>query len=96
MCDYRTVDPRDLVPADIIFPHYQDEAYEVLYNPDQRWFYKKGMEWDDVVLFKLGDNATNEEPCKFILGFVMCSSAADEWSVSTFCFYGSLGSERYT
>jgi len=62
MCDFRTVDPRNLVPADIIFPHYQDEAYEVLYNPDQRWFYKQGMEWDDVLLFKLGDNSTDEAP----------------------------------
>jgi hypothetical protein len=25
------------------------------------------MEWDDVLLFKLGDNATDEAPCKCIL-----------------------------
>ncbi|KAG9234139.1 hypothetical protein BJ875DRAFT_401632 [Amylocarpus encephaloides] len=63
LCDFRTIRPEeDLVPADIIFPHYQDEAYEVLYNPDHRWFYKKGMEWDDVLLFKLGDNSLNEAP----------------------------------
>jgi hypothetical protein len=68
MCDFRSVDTKDLIPADIIFPHYQDEAYEVLSNPDQRWFYKKGMEWDDVLLFKLGDNSPDEAPCKLILG----------------------------
>ncbi|KAE9367701.1 hypothetical protein N431DRAFT_71334 [Stipitochalara longipes BDJ] len=62
MCDFRTVAPGDLVSADIIFPHYQDEAYEVLYNPNQRWFYKKGMEWDDVLLFKLGDNSPHDAP----------------------------------
>ncbi|PMD40612.1 hypothetical protein L207DRAFT_582798 [Hyaloscypha variabilis F] len=62
MCDFRTVAPADLVSADIIFPHYPDEAYEVLYNPDQRWFYKKGMDWDDVLLFKLGDNSLDEAP----------------------------------
>ncbi|KAF8859194.1 hypothetical protein BDZ45DRAFT_590152 [Acephala macrosclerotiorum] len=61
-CDFRTVRRDDLVPADIIFPHYQDEAYEVLYNPDQRWFYKKGMECDDVILFKLADNSPDEAP----------------------------------
>ena len=68
MCDFRSVEMKDLIPADIIFPHYQDEAYEVLSNPDQRWFYKKGMEWDDVLLFKLGDNSPDEAPCKLILG----------------------------
>ena len=67
LCDFRTVRSEDLVPADIIFPHYQDEAYEVLYNPNHRWFYKKGMEWDDVLLFKLGDNSPDEAPCKLVL-----------------------------
>lgn len=70
MCDFRTVDRKDLIPADIIFPHYQDEAYEVLYNPDQKWFYKKGMDWDDVLLFKLGDNLADEAPCKLALRIV--------------------------
>ena len=50
--------------ADIIFPHYRDEAYEVLYNPDQRWFYKKQMRSDEVILFKLGDSETDEAPRK--------------------------------
>jgi hypothetical protein len=68
MCDFRSIDTKDLIPADIIFPHYQDEAYEVLPNPDQRWFYKKGMEWDDILLFKLGDNSPDEAPRKLILG----------------------------
>ncbi|KAH7412816.1 hypothetical protein BKA64DRAFT_702932 [Cadophora sp. MPI-SDFR-AT-0126] len=64
-CDYRSLNPeKDLVAADIIFPHYRDEAYEVLYNPNQRWFYKKGMDWDDVILFKLGDTKTDEAPRK--------------------------------
>ncbi|KAH7348509.1 hypothetical protein BKA65DRAFT_550582 [Rhexocercosporidium sp. MPI-PUGE-AT-0058] len=63
VCDYRSLNPdRDLVAADIIFPHYQDEAYEVLYNPKQRWFYKKGMDWDDVIVFKLGDSQADEAP----------------------------------
>jgi hypothetical protein len=67
LCDFRTARREDLVAADIIFPHYQDEAYEVLYNPGQRWFYKKRMEWDDVLLFKLGDNSPDEAPCKLTL-----------------------------
>ncbi|KAH9207069.1 hypothetical protein DL95DRAFT_314382, partial [Leptodontidium sp. 2 PMI_412] len=65
VCDYRSLNPdKDLVAADIIFPHYRDKAYEVLYNPKQRWFYKKGMDWDDVIVFKLGDSQADEAPCK--------------------------------
>lgn len=41
----------------MVFPHYLDEAYEVLYNPAHRWFYKQGLKDDDVILFKLADTA---------------------------------------
>jgi hypothetical protein len=57
LCDIRTVSQKDLVAADIVFPHYLDEAYELLYNPNHRWFYKQEMKKDDVIIFKLADNA---------------------------------------
>ncbi|KAL2123768.1 hypothetical protein VTJ04DRAFT_133 [Mycothermus thermophilus] len=60
VCDFRTIDQGDLVPMDLVYPHYVDEAYEVLYNPAHRWFYKKGMTHEDVVIFKLCDNLTSE------------------------------------
>ncbi|KAK3365572.1 hypothetical protein B0T24DRAFT_710674 [Lasiosphaeria ovina] len=60
LCDFRTVDHADLVPMDIVYPHFVDEAYEVQYNPAHRWFYKKGMEQDDVVVFKLFDSLKGE------------------------------------
>lgn len=100
LCDFRSVRlDEDLVPADIIFPHYQDEAYEVLYNPDHRWFYKKGMEWDDVLLFKLGDNSPEEAPCKLTLtvtsdyshGFC---SVSNRFSMPPFGIHGPFSSER--
>jgi hypothetical protein len=59
LCDYRTVSANDLVAADIIFPHYPDEAYEVIYSPSHRWFYRQGMTDGDVILFKLADSAEN-------------------------------------
>jgi hypothetical protein len=65
LCDFRTVREDDLVKTDIIFPHYQDEAYEVIYNPAHRWFYKKGMSLEDVIIFKLDDNSETEARCKF-------------------------------
>lgn len=65
MCDSRTVSPEDLVATDIIFPHYLDEAYEVRYNADQRWFYKQGMTDEDVIVFKLSDTADQVAKCGF-------------------------------
>ncbi|KXX82676.1 hypothetical protein MMYC01_201102 [Madurella mycetomatis] len=60
LCDFRTVDQDDLVPMDLVYPHFVDEAYEVRYNPSHRWFYKRGMENDDVIVFKLYDNLGSE------------------------------------
>ncbi|KAK0620666.1 hypothetical protein B0T14DRAFT_235706 [Immersiella caudata] len=60
LCDFRTVDKEDLVPMDIVYPHFVDEAYEVRYSPSHRWFYKKGMVQDDVIVFKLFDNLASE------------------------------------
>ncbi|PGG95440.1 hypothetical protein AJ79_05281 [Helicocarpus griseus UAMH5409] len=60
MCDARTVNKEDLVSMDIVYPHYSDEAYEVMYSPTHRWFYKKGMQSDDIIIFKLGDNSETE------------------------------------
>ena len=71
--------PSDLIQADIVFPHYLDEAYEVLYNPAHRWFYKQGMKEGDVILFKLADNAENEAKCLFQSYFCITYSY---WSIS--------------
>jgi len=60
ICDYRTVDHDDLVPMDIVYPHFLDEAYEVRYNPSHRWFYKRDMGPEDVVLFKMYDSLASE------------------------------------
>ncbi|KAF2724186.1 hypothetical protein K431DRAFT_154192 [Polychaeton citri CBS 116435] len=58
LCDYRSIATTDLWKVDIVYPHFCDEGYEMTYNPDHRWFYKKGISKDDVVLFKLGDNSS--------------------------------------
>ncbi|KAK2803706.1 hypothetical protein FQN50_006924 [Emmonsiellopsis sp. PD_5] len=60
MCDARTVNKEDLVSIDIVYPHFVDEAYEVLYDPAHRWFYKKGMKNDDIIIFKVGDTEETE------------------------------------
>jgi hypothetical protein len=55
-----------LVPADVVFPHYCDEGYELYYSPAHRWFYKRGMSTNEVILFKLDDSSESEAKCKFL------------------------------
>ena len=43
------------MPMDLVYPHMEDEAYEIVHNPSHRWFYKKNMDWDDAIVFKLHD-----------------------------------------
>jgi len=61
---------------DIVYPHFVDEVYEVLHSPSHRWFYKKDMELNDVVMFKLHDTLTTEATGKTLMVrcFVACSS----------------------
>ncbi|KIW17802.1 hypothetical protein PV08_04997 [Exophiala spinifera] len=56
VCDYRSVTPTDLHRIDIVYPHFSEEGFEVTYNPAHRWYYKKRMSKDDIVLFKIDDN----------------------------------------
>lgn len=56
VCDARTVDPADLVAADIVYPTRTGEIFEVLYNPAHAWTYFHGMQFDEVLLFKQYDS----------------------------------------
>lgn len=63
LCDARTVDREDLVPMDVVYPHFADEVYEVRHNNSHRWFYNKNMTTDDVAIFKLHDTHAKETVC---------------------------------
>lgn len=57
VCDARTVNPADLVAADIVYPTRTGEIFEVLYNPAHAWTYYHGMQFEEVLLFKQYDSA---------------------------------------
>ncbi|KAK3364553.1 hypothetical protein B0T25DRAFT_598826 [Lasiosphaeria hispida] len=63
LCDARTVNREDLVPMDIVYPHFADEVYEVRHNKSHRWFYNKQMKTGDVAIFKLHDTHSKETVC---------------------------------
>ncbi|KAI3338105.1 hypothetical protein F4824DRAFT_509716 [Ustulina deusta] len=60
MLDGRSLCQDDLIGADIVFPHYCDEGYELLHSPHHRWFYKQRMDTDEVIMFKLYDSSPEE------------------------------------
>jgi hypothetical protein len=62
VCDARTVNPADLVAADIVYPTRTGEIFEVLYKPAHAWTYFHGMQFDEVLLFKQYDSAESM-PC---------------------------------
>ena len=59
MADGRTVDPRELVASDLIYPNRKGEIYTVKYNPAHRWYYVSRMTADEALLLKCYDSATD-------------------------------------
>lgn len=56
VCDARTVNPADLVAADIVYPTRTGEIFEVLHSHLHAWTYFHGMDFDEVLLFKQYDS----------------------------------------
>ncbi len=68
LCDARSVEPADRVPADAIFdvrdgPEWSFEALVVRGNPRHRWFYFRDMNRDEVVVFKTNDSDPSRSHC---------------------------------
>jgi hypothetical protein len=42
LCDSRSVDPEDLVPADRVAPGRFGEVYYLTHNPNHKWYVPKG------------------------------------------------------
>jgi len=59
VCDARTVQPDELVPSDLVYPHRVGETYSVKYNSGHRWFYVPRMTPDEVLLLKCFDSKTD-------------------------------------
>ncbi|CAN7309740.1 CmcJ/NvfI family oxidoreductase [Caballeronia sp. LjRoot31] len=54
--DARTIDPDDLIAADLIFPLRKGETYGVAFNPAQRWLYIRNLQLDEALLIKCWDS----------------------------------------
>jgi hypothetical protein len=54
--DARSVDRKDLIPSDLIFPHRKGEIYGVSYNPAQQWRFVPDLQVDEAILIKCWDS----------------------------------------
>ncbi|KAH8704215.1 hypothetical protein BGW36DRAFT_458326 [Talaromyces proteolyticus] len=58
-CDYRTIDPQDLVAADRVFPHRKQENYYLHQNPSQQFYYLSEQTPDDLLLMVQFDTSAD-------------------------------------
>jgi hypothetical protein len=59
VCDAGTVEFKDLVAADLVYPDRTGETYSVAYNPNHRWYYVPEMRTDEALLLKCYDSKTD-------------------------------------
>lgn len=53
VCDYRSMDVEsDVIPFQLIYSDRVSEPYLMKYNPRHQWKYLRGMDIDEVLLFK--------------------------------------------
>jgi hypothetical protein len=59
ICDASSVDERDLLAIDLLYPHRTGEIYYVAFNPAHRWYYASDMKTDEVWMFMNYDSAAD-------------------------------------
>jgi hypothetical protein len=57
ICDASSVDARDLLATDLLYPDRTGQIYYVAFNPGHRWYYASDMQTDEVWIFKNYDSA---------------------------------------
>jgi hypothetical protein len=55
LADAQSVEPADLLPSELIFPHRRGETYVLAHNATQRWYYIRDLGVDETILIKCWD-----------------------------------------
>jgi hypothetical protein len=53
VCDAQSIEPKDFVSVDFVYPDKVGEIYRFTYNASHRWFYFPRLERDEVILLKM-------------------------------------------
>jgi hypothetical protein len=57
ICDASSIEKRDLLATDLLYPDRTGQIYYVAFNPAHRWYYASDMQIDEVWMFKNYDSA---------------------------------------
>ncbi|RMD44486.1 hypothetical protein DV735_g656, partial [Chaetothyriales sp. CBS 134920] len=55
VCDFRSVDPDDVIAADRIYPHRATEFFYLHHNPAQRWYWLSGQTPRETIMMLMFD-----------------------------------------
>ncbi|TGJ78907.1 hypothetical protein E0Z10_g9856 [Xylaria hypoxylon] len=78
VADAHSVGEEDLVPIGLIYPNRKGETLAVRHSPAHRWYYKKGLTPQEVLLIKCFDSKTDGRARRIPhTAFVDPSSKAD-------------------
>jgi hypothetical protein len=59
ICDASSVEKRDLLATDLLYPDRTGQIYYLAFNPAHRWYYASDMQTDEVWMFKNYDSAAD-------------------------------------
>jgi hypothetical protein len=59
ICDASSLDPKDLLATDLLYPDRTGQIYYAAFNPAHRWYYAQDMRTDEAWIFKNYDCATD-------------------------------------
>ncbi|MDP6389986.1 MAG: CmcJ/NvfI family oxidoreductase [Alphaproteobacteria bacterium] len=59
LCDAGSMAPDDLVETDLVYEDRVGNIHGVRFNPDQRWYYVREMQPDEVMFLKCFDSETD-------------------------------------
>ncbi|RYP81034.1 hypothetical protein DL770_006024 [Monosporascus sp. CRB-9-2] len=93
-CDAKTMDPNtDLLTVDEVFPTVANEVYQVLYNPNHKWYYIPDQLDTELAIFAGYDSRKGQSlsvpHCSFDLGDKSSGGPRQSIEVRAFVFYGN-------
>ena len=57
MCDARTIEAKDLISGDLVYPEWTGETYAIAFNPRHRWYWYPEQTPSEATLLKIYDSA---------------------------------------
>jgi hypothetical protein len=71
VCDASTVNSAgDLEAADILYPDFVTENYQVYYKPGYKWYYLSNHDISEVIVFKQSDSDASACPGIYLLSSI--------------------------